>query len=885
MSEIAIHQQIHGYHKGHQRLSSTLKLPERDQDTIDRLSDVSGPLRPREIFEPYLTTYPLPGGSYYVVARTFQDFDAPRSGCVVTNSVLLSIHDWDRLEGVDGILKVIEKPTRGHKASTATVPVRGTTLEKVEDGRLAELVECLFFEEPKPIVYFNTQEAESVALRILMSLWPAMRRKISVCTYALAPRRIGKSHFDLVFAPSNSRSRFVNANVRRIGLKRSTYQHSMHRWAKPTASLIFGSDTPNLMAIDTLGVLSRDQKGKQGAIRMMLMWNELVSRARTSPTAVLGMLDVIGAMDGVDRTIWQRLLPAIMSGIHGSHTRLEGTDVWRFLVALETKADRHGAPEELLSSIEDEARMMAQQSVQCAIGLLGDEDLPEESFPVRVLKGLGAGISQSRSFSDLPVDLVRCPSGFLLQVMVLSDVLVARIAKVIVTGHDGWTGIVMKAFRSSDSSGKRRLGRSLIVEMEECAPPLLLPVLLEQNSGEELLELVVEIGKRTGFTRGTLNEPLIRMARKSGVGHAVRDAVFDQFDGVAADRFILATLELSDMDLQWLTEEGADSSRRSQLLMKLLSWSTDDQISTYCSRRTITAVLATLCRGHLRSAAPQIARVLRRCEIATDQMLEFGLIALPYIDHNQGVELGTRLLRRSLTDAAPNNLQVDRLLELFGPRMQPRDLIGIATARNVKTARIGSNIVALNTAPNDVRDGILAEVDQLTMNLVRRPRENLGEAAYAAWGELIRDAKNTNRYTFARAAWAALCFALELVRYPVSVVILETFPSVYTGLEMERDVRRRDWLMTHPYSWLGKKRARKRQSELVKQLVDAFVMSNWPAADLFLLAIDVGVEKAVVKRIMRRRAGRHFLDEVEEDSHRLEESVRQRILRYLREYG
>ena len=62
----SVHQQTHGYKSGHQLLSASIRLQPTDQEVIDRLSDMAGPLRPNERFEPYLTAYPLPSGSYTV---------------------------------------------------------------------------------------------------------------------------------------------------------------------------------------------------------------------------------------------------------------------------------------------------------------------------------------------------------------------------------------------------------------------------------------------------------------------------------------------------------------------------------------------------------------------------------------------------------------------------------------------------------------------------------------------------------------------------------------------------------------------------------------------------------------------------------------------------
>ena len=52
---LTVDQQLHGYKNGHQMLGGSIKLERRDQDVIDKLSDISGSQRPGEKFEPYFT--------------------------------------------------------------------------------------------------------------------------------------------------------------------------------------------------------------------------------------------------------------------------------------------------------------------------------------------------------------------------------------------------------------------------------------------------------------------------------------------------------------------------------------------------------------------------------------------------------------------------------------------------------------------------------------------------------------------------------------------------------------------------------------------------------------------------------------------------------------
>src|SRR5258707_11114863 len=111
MPPASIDQQIHGYKSGHQLMAASRRLSRPDQDLVDRLSDMAGQLRPSETFKPYLTIYPLPSGNDCVIARTWQDLDAHRSGCVRTRSLIVPMGQWLDLDGIGPLLPLI-KPVR-----------------------------------------------------------------------------------------------------------------------------------------------------------------------------------------------------------------------------------------------------------------------------------------------------------------------------------------------------------------------------------------------------------------------------------------------------------------------------------------------------------------------------------------------------------------------------------------------------------------------------------------------------------------------------------------------------------------------------------------------------------------------------------------------------
>ena len=450
MTRTRVHQQFHGYRKGHQLLSSSLSLPPKDQDTVDRLSDIAGPLRPGEVFEPYLTTYPLPSGTHYVVGRTFQDLKAARSGCVMTRSLLISVPDWAVLESLEGMLSIlVTEPDREEEAEQCEVSLTGASPASVRDPRVVELTEALFFEERRPMVYFDAVEAEAIASRLIVALWPGLRRKFSICTYTLSPRRIGETYFDLVFAPITARSRFMDVPCRRIGVSMAGSKEPNHRWSRPTALHIFRSDVPSLVAKDALGVLAYDKDGDQTAIRLMLLWNELATRATHTPTALLGMLDILNARDADDGDVWSSLLPTVIRAIDLVSQQPSTGDAWKFLFSLEVKVDpRRRSVRALMNHVEGAASRLARHDLSEALKRLAAEAQERHDLPLHGLQGLAEGAAGSELFQDSVKWFEEIPAHVLWRMLDGSEAFLQRTLEALRDAPKRWFPVVTVCWKT-----------------------------------------------------------------------------------------------------------------------------------------------------------------------------------------------------------------------------------------------------------------------------------------------------------------------------------------------------------------------------------------------------------------------------------------------------
>jgi hypothetical protein len=201
--------------------------------------------------------------------------------------------------------------------------------------------------------------------------------------------------------------------------------------------------------------------------------------------------------------------------------------------------------------------------------------------------------------------------------------------------------------------------------------------------------------------------------------------------------------------------------------------------------------------------------------------------------------------------------------------LSPRQLVHAATATNARSQRVAENVTLLAHGPEKVRQAIVSVVDDLSERLIQRKRENLGELAYQAWAAFISEAGQQSPGAQLRAALPTLSFALARHDLPVSALVVTTFPIVYAELLRstgDEDFNRLPALIALPLSffvdWDRAKSAR-------HELVDAYLYSSWPPADLLVVSMQSGIQESTLKRLARTYRGSDYIAAIERDSHRL----------------
>jgi hypothetical protein len=286
----SIRQLVHGYEHGHRLLAGGSPTSREDADLITRLSDLSGGMVPGESLSPYVTAYPLPSGTYYAVAKTWPDRDAPRAGCVLTHTLLVPMAMLTSANDLMPVASLLRHPKRD--GSLRSLPAeRRPRIDVVGEPGVDDFIAKFFGEGIRPLVWFAASESEALLWRVLSALWPAMRANFACCTFALQPRTLDDRPFDLMFAPAGARSRFAEyLGAHEVS---AVPERKIEPWAATWKSYLLGSANEEHSEIRELRLGLDDNPN---AIRKVFLFSELRERASTAPLAAIGALDILESL-------------------------------------------------------------------------------------------------------------------------------------------------------------------------------------------------------------------------------------------------------------------------------------------------------------------------------------------------------------------------------------------------------------------------------------------------------------------------------------------------------------------------------------------------------------------------------------------------------------
>jgi hypothetical protein len=848
---ISVETQIHGYRQGHELLTSSVRLPKPDQSTIDQLSDVAGPLRPGEMFAPYLSAYPLPSGTHFVLARTWQDLSVARAGCVRTLSLVIPTSTWAHTRSLGPFRDLLAPELFPAKAEQVVISEHEPEpLPITPSFQASELIEALFLEEQKPVAIFDAPDAELIAIRILTALWPSARKRFALSTFALSPRKIEGRNFDLIFAPKDARPKFTDWPGRRIDGRAAN--GARHRWTDAIVERVFKQPLPGLLEDREFGQIETDESSMSAALRIAFLWDELVAKLDRAPSAALGLLDIANSRMSLDSDEIRLLKPALGAAAQRAVDSLPAAEAWDFIGAIARKM--HGTTMATeMPTVAAASGRLARKSPDGALALLAQPDpngaiqyvVPEIAHAIaeNFDKASERALLEAR-----PETLARLliAGGDLPEVLIIHAPLIDRL------------GAILEQLSEAEFDAVKRVLLPLVTVDSQLAVAKPLLASLDEQA---LIAEVRYLAEANGFKALTFIGPIIERAQELNVIIGLRDEILSVPASERRDLFLWKTLTPSVADVAWLLENHRlDNNTSKRLLTGLLRDANEAQRSALFRNPIAESVLATLPL----EAADIVRLAVLQFDFPTTLHVTTILKLLPICAEDQRVELAMKALERCLSNdfALDQVSTVAMLLGIVGKALDGAWVVHYGLSKDVNAAIANRNLIAFNQAPQPARTRLVEVVDHLTLAILSRPSLDLDFQGALACAQLFWSADEISSPVLVRSAEKLLPLLLNSTLKPVSILISATFPLVYNELVKLDDVT--EILSLIPFFTFDQRKAAR------TQLVNAFLSSPvWAPGDLALTACLCSDTKKIFERIATSFKGTAYIDRISADLARL----------------
>lgn len=891
MTDFQVHQLLHGYRSGHGQISASLKLADRDSELITRLSDLSGSLSSGLQLDPYLTVYPLPSQTFFALARTWPDPEAPRAGCVLTHTILIPMTRWAALVNVRSIDFLFRNPRNDpqHNFGEALdwpvgvmpVPPKSIELDVVASRAF---VSRYFGRGVKPIVWFNAADPEEHLWRLLEHLWPKLRCAFSCCTFSLQQRNLQDGPFDLLYAPSSVYSRFTKLSSEHVlepALDRKSAQ-TTEPWCQYWADALFSSQ-PGLPSRETDLPIWNELSEDPTAVRKLSLVHELRLRATQSPTAGVGAIDVVESLARepeaaivLKRLVFSDAIAAAASASPPEEAlaslRLINDRLYR--ESFRSIADDF---EKQLGSAAEQLTVRAPEAaIEAGTAWLADSVAGAKSpFAQGVTDGLRklaatepSRLQILRSHPDIAEEIFRLEPSFAGAYLQL--------------GLDNAPRVVARWLSSTQDNETLRSARKTIF-----------PLLSSQNNEELLSALLREIPDAE--VKETLN--ILSTASNGFSNPLIRDVVTNRICPSHPDLVKQWASETPHWSRDVAAVVASAYQKNRQGFVELLEHSK-------LNGKRLAEVLAKMITSQtgssywLRELISRDVRLIRTLLLAGPDMsadIEAGIARLLYEAPDPPIGDSAELLDAviGLADRAvfPQLLESTVRSAIAGyikdGRTSPatqnflQNPHALRWLQRVPASQLAALVVQScsghNTVPRawkwisdapavlyERRPPVLPELCDALLLYTRR--SFTGELEDSLIRVLQRSRSEGEPEVRQMLSAKLLRLAFDNVNLPVGRIVAEVFADAYAVAVLENNRRPSFWSsLFGTYDW-------DKGKDLRISLIDAFLRSRWPTGDLAIAANNAGILRKVFKRLHRRSRGDEYIKAMLQDLSRRNDS-------------
>ena len=798
-----------------------------------------------------------------MLARTWQDLEVPRAGCVRTLSLLIPMSTWENARGLRPFLDLLDPvalPTEAQSVGVADTPP--VPLPGAPPFRASELLEAFFLEDPKPIALFDAPEPEIIVIRLVTALWPALRRRFAFGTFALSPRKIEGRGFDLVFAPKDARPKFADWSGRRIDARAG--QGARHRWTGEIVERVFQAPVPWLLSDVELTLFGADENATPAALRLALLWDELLAKLSDSPSAALGLLDIANSKMQADSAALVALQPALADAAKRAGKSLPPAEAWDLIGAMVRKM--HGTRlDGAFPAVAGACSALAAKAPTQAIALLeqnGGVDAVERLAPA-IATGLAGNFgpsaemalvaSKPETFANLIIS-----DRHLAQLAVTRAPLLERLA-------EGLNELDAPHFEAV-----RNAVLDFVVTDEQI---VLARPLIGSLDKDGLIAEVRHLADAHALGTESFLPLLAARSHDLSADLDLRDALLNLTPSPGRDRLIALSLDAIAKDVRWLfTEPRLGKEFGQQLLFALMRAADSSSFREVLKQADLAP---NLIESFADGALDLLGRAVREAHLPLGLYIEAIFILLPRVSTGERAELASSALDRSLRDHFAGD-EIGTLCKLLGELGAHLDGVWVVRCglnRSVEASVAARNLQAFQEAPKGARQQILSAVHEIAQSLSARSSIDIDEPAAIACARLLWDAQSVNPAGLVTGAGRLLPSLLRARRAPISALIASTFPLVYRELAKQDDDVPEILKFVPFYDWDRCKTAR-------RELVDAFLAAPaWRPHDLALTACRANDVGKILRRVGKAYGGEDYIHRLSGEVSELPDRCRSEVQR------
>lgn len=883
MIDATIHQTYHGYRRGHELLATSVRLDQRDAETVRRLSDLSGTLSSEVQVETYLTAYPVPSAAFYAVARTWMDRSATRAGCVITHTLLVPTQAWGQMDCPAALNAAFKQAV----PETRDIPPVVLPADYASDDSLRteatpdirEFVARFFGEGIRPIVWLDAQEPEALAWRIATSVWPRLRRQLAWCTLSLQPRTLEGRPFDLLFAPAVLYSRFHKLGSDKvIGTPRHTSPLS-EPWQQDMADAVALGRSPKPESRDD-STLWHELGDDPSEVRKWYAYRELSTATASQPGAFLGLLDIIDSVAPLPEELRDLKVHAIDRAIRAGDAIANVGEAAIFLALIATRLER-AAYQDLSSGYADRissavASAVARDPEQALQAL--SANAPPQSELASVLVGVARGARMVSRQTPSAAAGLWTYQDILTRALAVDPTLARDWLQAAAPMRDRRAVESIATAVSGIQDARARAGaiQAIVPELLSFAGNDLAETLLG-SIGEDEISAVLDSTASSAF-HGEPPDGVVELYRAHFARRypkAVRDWC-NRFNDPPqwVVRLQSATYDESRAGLQELmADDVATPLRLATVLSQHILDASSHRLPEWLAREAETneevvrRLMVADWKAHplVRDAVRRLAESVNMLPVA--RVLDSGDASADFRTLPFAADLYRVTGRAALSDFLAGHVSLDvcrywgstpDMLEWLGrgPSGALTSVFRLAERDSDSWTRAWAWLPDSPAALYSRTDTALPAVLD---SIVWSRAGNWSKATVECWRTVIRRAASQSRpHVYHKIAARALDFSLRHRELPISPVVCDVFEPVYSAVVQGRERSFEDDSLFGFLDW-------DRGKQLRRRLIETFMGAEWPPGDLVIAASDPVLVRKLLKRLLRARGGNEYLERIHRD--------------------